>query len=609
MPKKKNTSIKQRIKSLFSYTKRIKEVPQLLKKWLEALRKFFTVKMPAFLRRCFLWSLDTVSEDVAGVRLIKNSTALVLYLCVFAGLLSLVVRNSNAPLVQALIHPENGTEILIGVGSMLLALLLPVAILIIQDSKDALLRRTVVKNIIQLNKLPLVVGAVSLTLFIPQGQPVLTPGITLRTIGGAVAGTCFVYIVMMLLKSYRWLSDGSEATEGLTSPPEPGDLSFNYPNQFISYRFAQIVRFLSQTASHEAWTQLWGKWWPSTYDSILHKAFFKRHKDILSKNKAKKYGLAGNELTAYRNNIDQRILEDYSYTIEHLSEFLEIYRLMHDGSHLSPKDKRLYTANNAVATIIREIVEKNMTDEKVYFVATAIENYVIKRYGGLDHKEKSVRDPVLTSFVSMLFDAIYKGKVSNYELRSSLNSYSKRWGVSYGTIYEDPQTISMTLVNTFWGWLKTVLKGDIDTEDSNFGIGDVLKFVFPTSDTITLGHLYWYLFVSENTVDETEGLKNFMTATRPFVLMSNTAAEFVPAGSEKDSLERFRKEVEAQQQEAVKLFANLYASYLLKTRNLDNLISLCERLSQKTSKPKEAAYILHLSELFKALKAYYESKT
>lgn len=549
---------------------------------------------------------DTVSEDVAGVRLIKNSVAAAIYGFILAGIILATIRTSHWPSVNELIHPENGTEIIIGFSSMLLALLLPVAILIIQDSKDALLRRTVVKNIIQLNRLPIIVSLISLSLFVPAGQIIVYPNITLRTLGGAVSVTCFIYIVIMLLKSYRWLSDGSDASSGLSAPPSLDDPNPSYPNQFISYRFAQIVKFLNETTSHEAWTQLWSKWWPPAYDDVLHKAFFRRHKDILSNNKKGKYGLVTNELVAYRRNIGQRILEDYPYSIDYLGEFLVLYREMHVDTKLSPKDKDLYAANNAVSAIVSEIIEKNIENDKVYFLATAMEKYVSDRYG-LDQEGKFIRDPVFTNFIRMLLDAIVKDSISHQELESSLKDYNNRWGVSFATIYENPQTISLTLIDTFFGWFKTTIK-DINPKDSNFGVSSVLSFVFPTLDTITLGNLYWYLYITENTPDELEGLRKYMDTPRPFTLMSNTRAEFVPAGSEGDSLARFKKELDQQQEAAVQLFATLYANYLLRTRDLNNLISLSNQLADAASKERDAQYMRHLASLFESLKSYYQSQ-
>lgn len=572
-----------------------------------SLKSAAAVNVPVYLNKAKINILDLVSDDTAGIRIIKRIPALIFYLVIFVSLTLIANLSSHKSFTSSLMHPDNGSELLIGVSSLLLALLLPVAILIIQDSKDVLMRRTVVKNIIQLNRLPIIVSLISIVLFIPAGQTINSSQLTARTIGGAVAGTCFIYIVIMLLKSYRWLSDGSEAPSGLQKPPKLDDPDTSYPNQFVSYRFAQIVKFLNESTSHEAWTQLWAKWWPYIYDEVLHQSFFKRHKSILLKNETKKYKLLSNELAAYRYNINQRILEDYPYTVSYLGEFLELYSLMHDGATFKPKDKALYTANNFTSIIIREIISKNMTEDRVYYIATAIDAYVTKRYDDSGEANRAIKDPVLSNFIRVLYDSVLDDKVSYYDLRSSFSSFRQKWEVTYSTVFEKPNAISLTMINTFYGWFKERLK-DMNPDDTNFNFSNVLQFVFPSSDTITLGYLFWYLNLSENLVDEKEGLVKFMTTSMPFVLMSNTKAEFVPAGSEKDSLTRFKKQLKEQEDDAIKLFANLYRDYFTRTRNLDSLILKADEVAKAATKEAESAYMQHLADIFKVLNEYYRSK-
>lgn len=160
---------------------------------------------------------DSLGEDVHGVWLLRPWVSIVGYVLLFI-ICSLVVTylHENHWLYTWL-HPANSSEIIIGIFTLLFALLLPLAIAIIQGDNNPLVRQTLTTTVMRFGWMSVIVAIVCFTLVVPAkivDIPILKLRTTARSMTIPFLAVGFAFMLASLYRSVRWLRDEA-MTSGL----------------------------------------------------------------------------------------------------------------------------------------------------------------------------------------------------------------------------------------------------------------------------------------------------------------------------------------------------------------------------------------------------------
>lgn len=539
-----------------------------------------------------------------GVRLMRTWLSLAGYI-VFSSLTvwAVFILDQHED-TRKFLHPDGANEIVIGATTILLALLVPVAIVLIEDAKKSTLeRQAIVKSIIRLGFMPMVLLVICGFLFLPTNIHVFGVSITARTLF-AISVLCgLLFILMGFLRSYKWLSDGSTFSSGMPdSPPSEGPA----PEAFSSYRFARIVRLLSGAKGYETWFIIWSQWFPEDYEHVLHQAFFKREVDIISGRRTKRFIVMSLELEAYAKYFDKRNKNSWRFELEYIKPFLHLYSLVEARMQTDMKAMKLaglWRGENALLTINQQLIDRALTGNRIWHCFDAMDSYLIERDLINIHKHGKKDDPLLSYFIEKYFNTLYEDRVSTYHVRPYVAKNS-HWQVTYTNLYKKRYNIGFVLANTFQDWLFKKLD-EADHEDSNLNLDNVINILFSDADPMIIGELYWFFYNAQHTTDSEEALSAFYTKRRTFGLMGRFYTNWVDDETNMPvDYSNFRH---TQQEGAIRLFAIMYQDYFRRFWNLDELISTGQKkIKSHELDDKQEDRLRSILGILKQLKRIYE---
>lgn len=570
--------------------------------------------MAELVRKAFWVTADLVSIDYRGVRLVKRRLVVIWYAGLFFTLTILAKFVSEHENLSIWLHPENANEIMIGSLTIILALLVPVAIVLVEDAKGrALDRQTIVKNIIRLGVTPLVLIAACATLLVPQGIIIPLGRLTLRSVAGVVVICAIYFILMSFYRSYKWLTDGAVFHNGLEEKPKPGE---SEPDVFVSYRFAQIVQIGRNARGHSEWFHIWAQWYPVDYEAALHAAFFEREKKYLDEDRPERYGTMTLELEAYLKYFGKRNEKDFRFQMNYPKEFFEIYgrirrRIEKDRKGIARMG--LWRAEATALEISKRMIKNSMDYTNVWELLTAMQAYVEQNnLLKIGNRKSRKDDPVLSFFLQTMFDRMYNdqsGNMRSYGLESFLTEHPE-WCVTYQNLYINKYNLSFVIANEFEKFLEKQLD-EGGTEENRYRIDGIMEIIFPDADPITLAELFWFKYNSQHQIESLPILQDIIARPRSFGIFGRTFG-FTPTTSKDSDRIEFVAFQKQQSKGAVEFFANYYAQYFRGFWNLEELVKTAELLMKNPENKKdEKTYkrLVSLHQLLGDILQYYKVKT
>lgn len=547
-------------------------------------------------------------DNVHGTWLAKSWASLFGYVLLFAiSLLSIIIMD-RFEYTRQFIHSTGANEAAIGVITILLALLIPVAIALIEDAREsALARQTIVKSIIRFHLAPLVLLVVCIFLFIPEGLVIFGESVTLKNSYVAVLVCCVLFILTSFYRSYKWLSDGSTYSSGSPQSPPDGEPQ---PEAFISYRFACIVRLLSGAKGYETWMTIWSQWFPGEYENVLYASFFKREFAVLKSRKTKRYIILSLELEAYDKHFKKRNINNWSFELEYAKQFLFLYADVEDlieADRTTARTMGLWRGKTALERINSKVLETMMTRERAWNLFEFMSEYAKKR--GLLKIRKSGRlrsDSLIKEFLKKYFNAVTKTKnrLSTYELESYF-APDKPWAVTYNNLYNERYNLSFLVVDEFKDWLFKLLDNMKKPDGRAYEVDSLLADLFPETDPIDMGRLFWMLYQAKNTTDSKLVVELNYKEERPFGHIGRSTSFWVE--EEEARMKNFAKFQSNQEDNAVKLFATMYATYFRSFWNLDEIIKIAKAIDVSTLEDYEASRLNSFIRLMQKIKKFYKA--
>lgn len=497
------------------------------------------------------------AENIYGIWLMKRWLSILGYLLLLLVVLAMVIVADHFETTRPFIHSANANEIIIGVFTILLTLMIPLAIALLQSDSDVdFVRQAIVKTVIRFKWTSIVLGLICVSLFIPSGIHIAGESLTLKNLYIPVLACCMVFMSFSFYRSIRWLGD--ESSRGFDGSVD-GNIE-SYPYGFSSYRFAQIMRLL-QDASPQTWMAIWTQRFPIGYEDTIQEAFFKRIETVVDGKRRKQYRSISFELQSYNANFDNRNKLGYKFEYQNPERFFSLFGKVEEILHEDYVDSRLdglWQGRDALKNISNKIIDSLMDSHRVWSLFQAMNKYVIAR-DLLEIKSGKIKDDELVrDFLYSAFNAIKNGKISAHDALAGIKDESG-WTVTYDHLYgKQRYNLSFLTERLYRKWLNDLL--DKATDESYFLFNDsIAEYIFPGTDTIMMGKLYWLLHLAGSS----DYLNLWIKEHRPIGLV-NLSGGFEVAGerTEEEMLKEFRKRADAQELDTVKLFCSRYFGYL-----------------------------------------------
>lgn len=546
--------------------------------------------------------LNFLFDSYYGMRLLKLRTLMFGYFVCCGSIVGAMLVADSRDYAREFLHPSGVNESVIGMTTILLALLIPVAIALIEDAKEsALARQTVVKSIIRFRVAPLVLLFICFFFFIPQGIIVTGNTLTIRNIYGAVIGGCILFILMSFYRSYRWLSDGSTYSAGTDTPPEEGP----QPEAFTSYRFAQVVRLLVGSKGFDTWFVIWSQWFPPDYENSLHAAFFQREEAILSQKQTKRYIYLSLEVEAYDKYFDKRNKDDWRFYLEYIERFLLLYSGVTqaiDADRTHSDTRGLWRAKSALERIIGKLIKDAIDRNRADRLFEAMDKYLAASDLLMVDTKKRPRDSIiLNNFINEYLESLFTDNLEAYHIDYYFKE-PNHWQVTYDNLYITRYNVSFLMEMKFKDWLFKKLDESKD-KDGLYKVDSILKLIFPEADPITLADMYWLLYQVQSTTDSKLIVKMHYEEARPFGLVGRSSTYWVD--EEADRMKNFAKFQGDQEGAAIKLFATMYSTYFLRFWKLDELIKVAKNAKRRKLEERQMLRLNSLIRRLTRLKNFY----
>lgn len=505
--------------------------------------------------------LSLFAENIYGSWLLRSWASRLGYVLLFStSFVSIAVADQH-PFTRQFIHSGDANEAIVGAFTVLLALLIPLAIALIQgDNSTAFARQTMVKTIIRFNNASFVLVLICISLFIPSGLHVGGDSLTIKSLYASVLACCAMFILASFYRSVRWLSDGSSYSSGLAGDPPQDD-----PQQgaFSSYRFAWIVRLLRGEKSYQTWTELWSQWFPVGYEDTLHQAFFDRQFSRLNEKKEKQYIIMSIELEAYDKNFNKRNQDSWQFEFANPEKFFNLHAKIEDTlrsgrKKLSPVSG-LYRGDKAVDNINNKIIDALMTDQRAWSLFDAMNKYLQARdLIEIGDKDKVTQDSLLKEFLGKFFDGILGRKLDTYHVESYFAEDSA-WSVTYDHLYDNKKRLNLSFLieDAFRSWLFEKLDR-LGKDQAMYEVDNLLAMIFPETDPIIMGRLYWLLYKGQHTDNLA---KAWYEDQRPFGHIGRSTG-FYPVKNKESEEKMIRDFYSTQAGSTIKLFCWMYPRYL-----------------------------------------------
>ena len=210
------------------------------------------------------------------------------------------------------------------------------------------------------------------------------------------------------------------------------------------------------------------------------------------------------------------------------------------------------------------------------------------------------KDLLLEYFIEQYFDALYEGRISEYDASSWIDN-KEHWTASFTSLYDKHLTTSFIVADTYKEWLFDKLKNG-DESETFLRAEKPLRVVFPTADPFIMADLYWFFYNAQNTTDSKTALEGFYKIARPFGHMGRT---FV--GNWDTHEEEYLRQRKAQEDEAILMFAYMYPSFFRGFWNLKELIETATKLLRlKSITEDEKRRLRAIRSIFKGIKKVYD---
>ena len=540
--------------------------------------KAIPVKL-SWLKSIYQRTKDFLGENIHGVWLLRPRVSIVGYVLLFI-ICSLVVTYLHENhWLYAWLHPANSSEIIIGIFTLLFALLLPLAIAIIQDDNNPLVRQTLTTTVMRFGWMSVIVAIVCFTLVVPAkivDIPILKLRTTARSMTIPFLAVGFAFMLASLYRSVRWLRDEA-MTSGLFGEVVDKD---TYIRSFASYRFACIVRALGNRKRPHIWQIVWSQQFSVSYEDIIHEAFFDRIDKIIGSNDLKQYALMLIELEAYQRNFEKRNQNSYKFASENPKRFFLLYDKIHrieEAYYRKRSEAGFLVDDNAIKSIVSDYINllvKKPGTSGVWNLFQALDVYTQELDLVVLH-DKTREDWLVDTFLEALFNSIKDSHVQAYSIKEHFGERSP-WAVTYEHLFGDGEryNLSFLVMKKYWEWLQSSLE-DLGDHDYFFKNDSLVEAIFPGVNGIIIGELYWLLYLY---LGYGSGyLDSWITKHRPIGLMSfGPTLEYTG-----DMQEKFRQIAEQKEANTLKLFCRYYYQLIY-----SNLLDLENTINQAKSKDK-----------------------
>ena len=518
--------------------------------------------------------INLFAKNIHGTWLLRKWSSRAGYIILFLGSLVAIFIADQFEFTRQFIHANNANEVVIGVFTILLALLIPLAIALIQgDGNNPFARQTMVKTIIRFGWASFVLVLICLFLFIPSGIHIDSVGesLTLKNLYAAVLACCAMFMLASFYRSIRWLSD--ESSYGFDPSPN-SDKPKSDVYGFSSYRFAWIIRLLER-AKFQTWMAIWSQRFPIGYEDTIHEAFFKRVDSVIRNKKRKQYRSISFELQSYNDNFENRNQLSPKFEYQNPEKFFMLFGQVEKILAENYVDSRLdglWNGKDALRNISVKIIEALSDNRRIWSLFQAMNKYVEKQ-DLLEIKGDELKhDELVETFLPAVFDAIKTDKMSAHDALSEVKDESA-WAVTYDHLYDKKSrsNLSFLVENIYSKWLRDLLDKRNDKEYYLFN-DSIVEHIFPGADPIILGKLYWLLHLAHSSDYLNLWIKEF----RPIGLVNFTGEfEYVGEKTEEDMWKEYRERTNAQEINSIKIFCNLYFRYLR-----TNFMNLSENLKK-----------------------------
>lgn len=547
--------------------------------------------------------MNIFAENIYGIWLLHKLTSVVGYILAFsASLAAMIIADSFG--YGRFLHIANVNETIIGAFTILLALLIPLAITLIQgDSNNSFARQTMVKTIIRFRAVSFVLLLICIGLIIPSGIHVAGEGLTLKNLYTPILVVCLIFIWATFYRSIRWLSDESAYSSGLSGDTPPKNPS---SGGFSSYRFAWIVRLLKDTKGFQTWMAIWSQWFPVGYEETIHQAFFDRQYERLNNKRRKQYRLLSLELDAYDKDFDKRNQYGYKFEYENPEKFFTLHRKIEqilEENYVDSRMDGLWQGKEAASNISTKYINALMTRHRVWSLFESMSKY-LKNSDLIEIRgDKIKKDELLELFLTAVFDAIKDDNISAHDASEHFSKADSAWAVTYDNLYgKTRNNLSFLVQNVYWEWLKSVLDKQKDKEFF-FKNDSIVEMVFPEADPIIIGKLYWLLYLGSSS----DYLDLWVKRFRPIGLVGASSGFYKVTGNKEEEYKTLYENVSAQEYNSIKLFCNLYSGYL-RTNFLDLVknIETANNIDKSTLSEVEVARLDDFISLAESILKFYE---
>lgn len=547
--------------------------------------------------------MNIFAENLYGIWLLRKWASVVGYILALSVSLGAMIIVDSFGYARFL-HISNVNDTVIGVFTILLALLIPLAIALIQgDNNNSFARQTMVKTIIRFRDVSFILLLICVGLIIPSGIHLAGESLTLKNLYTPVLVLCLIFIWATFYRSIRWLSDESVYSSGLSGDTPPKNPS---SGGFSSYRFAWIVRLLKDTKGFQTWMAIWSQWFPIGYEETIHQAFFDRQYEIVNKKRRKQYRILSLELDAYDKDFDKRNQYGYKFEYENPEKFFTLHRKIEqilEEKYVDSRMDGLWQGKEAASNISTKYINALMTKHRVWSLFESMSKY-LKNSDLIEMRGDKIRkDEQLETFLTAVFDAIKDDKISTHDASEHFSKAGSVWAVTHDNLYGATRNnLSFLVQNIYWEWLKSVLDKQKDKEFF-FKNDSIVEMVFPEADPITIGKLYWLLYLGSSSDYLDLWIKRF----RPIGLMGASYEFYEVTESKDEEYKTLYENISAQEYNSIKLFCSLYWRYI-RTNFLDlaENIKTAKNIDRSTLSEVEIARLDDFISLAESILKFYE---
>lgn len=450
------------------------------------------------------------AEEVYGTWLLRKWASCGGYVVLFFVSLGFSAYCGDGSFLRA----ESVSEIIIGVYTILLALLIPIVIMLMEgDSKAIFVRQTIIREIIRFkgHLVYVVLLLVCISLVIVSSRV----DIGIKSTCLAVLTCCTMFMVSIFYRAVCWLCDYSSYSLGIFSDGEAEIIGrriekWSYGSYRIarmlrreyppsSYRFARIVQFLRDEKKPQPWVNVWQQQLPYIYESIFYQEFIGRQLARLKKRK--EYENMRIELEAYFDSFSSDKGDDRYFVLstvgvwELLHLYVEVGKISHARNMSGDENDRTCIVIGGIASLlwhmnirtIANLLKKQQIEQIVAIIDEYVKTWAIK--------EEVPSDSLPRALFDILFSAIAKGNVD-------INQVGKlgkegEWSITSERITandEGQKAIALLINDAYLEWFIKIMLGQ-NTADYSTSSHNLLRGLFPGVDLVLLSELHWILYV------------------------------------------------------------------------------------------------------------------